>query len=303
MTRKTTRRIALGLLLVSAVLLITGTFAAYTRGDYVKRVVASKNVSTINLFSSNYLYLRESAATDFPLRMIPISSEGDVSVTVTICNYQQDDLTKVNEEPISYTLTAALVDVSGNTITDSELIGEMKISGQAFRNDGTYSASATLEGGTAATHFYEITCGKDYASRLENIYIRMEAVPVSGSQKLAARLNLGSGTLRTTPWSGTFVEVTGNDQDTTDLDGFNYVISGTEPATIRLTWNKEKVTLSKWSVELFDDADITKGDNSIEIKVGEKGTSYTLQFYRVGGIPSGERGSDVLEYVTFAIIK
>ena len=254
--RKTTRRNALWLLLVSASLLITGTYAAYTRGDYVKRVVATKNESTNILFSSNYLFPREVSSAEYPLRMISVSTEADLSVTVTVCNYRQDDLTKVNEESISYTWTASLVDVNGNIIADSELMQNIQISGNNFDNAGTYTTTGTLEGGNVSTHFYEITCGKDYVSRLENIFIQIAVVPDGGSQKLVAKLNLGSGALRSTPWSGKFVEVTSDDQDTTNLDGFNYVISGTESATVSLSWNSEKVTLSKRSIEQLDKADI-----------------------------------------------
>ena len=300
MTRKTKRSISIWVLCVSAILLITGVFAAYTRGDYVKRVVASKNETANIFFSSNYLYPREMSSAEAPLRMISVSSESDISVTVTVCNYNQDDLTKVNEESITYTLTAALVDADGKSVTDSELLSSLRISSNSFSAGGTYSKNSTLTGGAASADFYEITCGKEYASRLENIFILIQATPKSGSQKLVARLNLGSGAMRTTPWSGKFAEVTDDNQDTTNLDGFNYVISGTESATVSLKWNPEKVTLSKWSTEQFDAEDIEKGDSYIRIKVGEKGTSYTLQFYRVNGIPAGEKGSDVRGYVTFS---
>ena len=97
------------------------------------------------------------------------------------------------------------------------------------------------------------------------------------------------------------MEVTSDDQDTTGLDAFNYVISGTEKATVTLTWNTDFVTLSKWSMELFDNENIVEqSDNSIKIKVGEADTSYILQFYRVNGIPDGETGADVRQYVTFS---
>ena len=80
------RWIAIWLILACAALLVTGTYAAYTKVEYVKRVVASKNVTETILFSSNYLFLRNEGTTEYPLRMIPVGTESNASVTVTICN-------------------------------------------------------------------------------------------------------------------------------------------------------------------------------------------------------------------------
>ena len=318
---KITRRIALWLILASVALLITGTFAAYTRVEYVKRVVSSKNESNAFVFSSNYLYLRGSDSTEFPLRMISVSTEADVKITITVCNYLQNDLTRVNEETISYDFTAQLVDAGGRPLTSTDtlsyqnengetttikgqtLFDNIRISDTPLDNSGKYTASKTLEGGYPTTHFYEITCSQSYALYLDSVGIQMQAVPSGSNQeKLVAHLILGSGSQSGTPWSGKFVEVTDDNQDTTNLDAFNYVISGTESATVRISWIQDKVTLSPWSLELFDQGDITKTDNYIDVTVGEKGTSYTLQFYRSNGIPTGEKGVNVKKYVTFATL-
>lgn len=317
---KTTRRIALWLILASIALLITGTLAAYTRVEYVKRVVSSKNEARNFLFSSNYLYLRDSSSSQFPLRMISVSPQADVAVTVTVCNYLQSDLTRVNEETIEYNFTARLVDADGSplsankvlsyqeeggepiSITGQELIESLSISNTVSDNSGVYTASRTLAGGSATTHFFEITCKKEYAVFLNDVFIQMEAVPIGSDQeKLVALLILGSGTQNGTPWSGKFVEVTSDSQSTTNLDAFNYVISGTENTTVQIRWDPDRVTLSQWSMELFDEDDIENTDNnSIKVRVGEAGTSYTLQFYRVNGIPDDETGADVRGYVTFS---
>ena len=114
-----------------------------------------------------------------------------------------------------------------------------------------------------------------------------------------ARLSLHSGLKSDTPWSGKFAEITSDSQDTTDLDAFNYVISGTAKTDVRISWNSQFVTLSPWSLNLFDEADLQKGDNYIQISVGEAGTSYTLQFYRANGIPENETGAMVNGYVSF----
>ena len=307
MKQKKTRWVALWLIVAGVALLITGTYAAYTRAEYVKRVVASRNESTGFLFSSNYLYLREASLSEFPLRMIPVSTQSDVGVTITVCNYLQSDLTRVNEETVSYTFTARLVDASGNPLSEdrlSEYAGIISISGTASNGNGTYTASGTLVGGTATTHFYEISCSKDYADRLNDISIQVEVVPDGNSHvKLVALLRLSSGFQSDTPWNGRFAEVTSDSQNTTDIDAFNYIISGTKKTTVRIRWNTECVTLSPWSLNLFDSADLKTGDGYVEISVGEDSTSYTLQFYRVNGIPKDETGGVVNGYVSLEEIQ
>lgn len=323
--------VTIWLILVCAALLVTGTYAAYTKVEYVKRVVASKNRTETVLFSSNYLSQRESSSQTYPTRMIPVGTQSDASVTVTVCNYPQSDLTRVNEETITYTLTASLVDINDNpitaetiityqdaegnqaTITGEELAGKIKINDTDFDStDITYSAEGTLTGGTAQSQFYKITCGKDDIPILSAISIRMEAVPHDNNigMKLMGQLRLGTNYQQRTSWTGTFSGLPNADNEvTTDHDAFNYEISGTMEQTMRLSWNPDYVTLGRWSLEQFPRAqviDVTENDvvvkKYIDITVGAEGTptSYTLQFYRVGGIPlEGETVGDVKGYVSF----
>ena len=91
-----------------------------------------------------------------------------------------------------------------------------------------------------------------------------------------------------------------DDQDTTDIDAFNYVISGTATSTVEIEWDTNHVEISPWSLELFNDPVVTAqdGKKKIEVNVGAAAQSYTLQFFRINGIPSGETGADVKRYVS-----
>lgn len=317
--------VTIWLILVCAALLVTGTYAAYTKVEYVKRVVASKNQTETVLFSSNYLSQRESSSQTYPTRMIPVGTQSDASVTVTVCNYPQSDLTRVNEETITYTLTASLVDINDNpitaetiityqdaegnqaTITGEELAEKIKINDTPFNSTNiTYSAEGTLTGGTAQSQFYKITCGKDDIPILSAISIRMQAVPHDNNigMKLMGQLRLGTNYQQKTTWTGTFSGLT---EPTTDHDAFNYEISGTMEQTMRLSWNPARVTLGRWSrMELSIPEDNSKlqteGDMvyyDIEVGATDAPTSYTLQFYRVGGIPADETAAVVRGYVSF----
>ena len=95
---------ALSLVILCALLMITGTYAAYISIRNAKSVTVAKTATTEIRFSSNYLYLRERSDSLMPLKMISVSGQGDVSAAVTVCNYPQSDLKKVHEEDITYTL-------------------------------------------------------------------------------------------------------------------------------------------------------------------------------------------------------
>lgn len=317
--------ITIWLIAVCAALLVIGTYAAYTTVEYVKRVVAAKDGSETELFSSNYLYRRDTVG-EYPLRMIPVGTQNDASVTVTVCNYLQSDLTKANEADITYTLTATLVDADGNTmdlgkefsykngetdatITGAALAGEIKINGIDFTR-GTYTSSRTLTGGETHADLYTITCPQAYIPILSEVGIQMCAESDRVSKKLVAQLRLGAGNQQPTPWQGSFDDIASlsDDESTTAYHAFNYTISGTMEQTLRLSWDASKVTLDRWFWEDFGSPKKEDGNNGwkyIDINVGREGqpTSYTLQFYRVGGIPKDETAADVRGYVAYVKVE
>lgn len=315
--------VTIWLILVCVALVVTGTYAAYTKEEYQKRVVASKNVNELVLFSSNYLFQSDINSAAFPLRMIPVNTSNGVSVTVTVCNYPQSDLTRVSEGTITYNLTAQLVDLNNQPITnDSQVTYQLEngsqqtiygsalremiqINNTPFSEDGFYSAPGqVLQGGTAWTHFYTITTAQENIPILNAVGIRMVATPSGNvSKRLSGLLRLGSAFEHTTPWGGVFTDPM---TDTTKLDAFNYMISGTVEQTMRLAWNEQYVTLGKWSREQLGvnadpQTDAATGMKYIDVHLGAVGTptSYTLQFYRVNGIPLDENETMVASYVSF----
>lgn len=301
---------ALWLSLVCGLLLITGTYAAYSSIRNAKSVTVAKTATSEIRFSSNYLYLRESSDSLMPLKMISVSSQGDVSAAVTVCNYPQSDLKKVHEENITYTLSARLRDTAGEELTGEALaqaVAALKINGQAFAADGSLSmTSQTLPGGKASQNVYAVTCAKENIALLNTLTVEMQAVPANcpncaiGSHLLKARLWLSASGSADGSWSGQFQDDRKSNSDSKNLDGFNYEIYGTAQATMVLSWNPDKVALSAWSRDELPVASAT--DSSLTLNLGGDGnpTSYRLQFYRVNGIPEDETWEkDVLKYVTF----
>ena len=244
-----------------------------------------------------------------PLKMISVSGQGDVSAAVTVCNYPQSDLKKVHEEDITYTLYAQLRNTAGEALTGDALtqaVAALRINGQAFAADGSLSLTGqTLTGGKASQNVYAVTCAKENLALLSTLTVEMRAEPDSclncaiGSHLLKARLWLSASGNEDGSWSGQFQDDRKGNPDSKKLDGFNYEIYGTAQATMVLSWDPEKVSLSAWSRDELPVASAT--ESSLTLSLGGEGnpTSYRLQFYRVNGIPENETWEDVLKYVTF----
>ena len=301
--------LALWLAVLCVLLAITGTYAAYISVRNSKSVTVAKTAATEIRFSSNYLYLRESTDSLTPLKMISVSSQGDVSAAVTVCNYPQTDLKKVHETDIVYTLSARLLDTAGEPLTGDALTAAaaaLKINGQAFGADGTLSLTGqTLTGGKASQNVYAVTCGRENAALLSTLTVEMQAQPQDcqdcavGNYQLKARLLMSASGNEDGSWSGQFQDDRKGNPDPKKLDGFNYEIYGTAQAAMVLSWDPEKVALSAWSQAELSVAGTDASSVTLSLGGEGKPTSYRIQFYRVNGIPEDETWEDVLKYVTF----
>lgn len=282
------------LVLICVALLVTGTFAAYTNVETIKRVVATRAGTNDLRFSSSYL--TSSASGSYPVRLITVAEGSKVSIGVTVCNYSYSDLTLVSETPITYTLTARLVDSNGDPITDKSVItytasdGSTKtilgsalwekitIEGTASSN-GSYTATNTLPGGTSSQHLYRIICAAADYPILQAIAIQMEAV--HGSDRLAGLFQVTSATAQTAKWTGKFID---------DADAFNYEITGSAKGTLTLTWDSS-LRITPWFEEDLRKQNYFRSsdDNSITFSVGnqDQPNHYRIQFYRVNGANRG----------------
>lgn len=323
--------IAIWLVVFCAAWLVTGTYAAYTKVDSIKRVVSTTSGAEVR-FSSNHMTLKNGTDEEstYKLTAITSGSASSVSVSTTVCNFPQGDAAKSNPNTIAYLFTAELLDITGNpvnatsqlsysgangnqtTVTGARIVEALKINNQAFTagDNGAYCLeipNQQLAGGEAHQNVYKLTCEAENAAMLDAVMIQMKAIPtdptscgIGSDQFLAGRLRVLMNSGRSTVWTGGFTDM-GVTNTPGELDAFNYEISGTAKGTYVLSWNKEKVALSPWFLEDIDKT-INPGDNSISISLGEPGTptSYRFVFYRVGGIPEGETWAEVQGYVTFA---
>lgn len=291
MMKQTKRALMISLLsLLCVAVLAAGTYAAYTTHDSVKRVVSTQANQTELRFSSNYLSPCSSTtgSDGYAQRIISVGSSAEVSFGVTVCNYPQDDLSQVNEASITYTLSASLVDQNGASIS----VDGVTVNGTALSR----SFNDTLPGGQATQHLYVVRIPASAISALSNAYLQLVAAPTDGTatggMQLAGRLKIVPSAGQAAGWTGRFTDSL---SDPTQLDAFNYEISGSAQGTVTLTWDSTKVTLGQWSQALLG----VGNTSPVSFSVGgaDQPTSYRLQFYRVDGIPEGETEADVMKYV------
>lgn len=286
----------LRMLLLSLVcigVLAGGTYAAYTKSASHKWVVAAQETPSDLRFSSNYLASCDWKNLAYVSRLV--SAGGDtVTIGVTVCNYPQNDLSRVNDSHITYTLQTQLVKEDGSPASVDGLV--IQIDGSDF---GT-SLSGTLTGGVASQNLYRITLSAADLGKLENVYLQIAAIPDAPSaaatenQALAARLRILPAAAQATPWAGRFADTV----EYKSLDAFNYEIQGSAQGKVTLSWDSSKVALSPWSRALLKAGD----GNPITFSVGgaDQPTGYRLQFYRTCPIPADETWDSVNAYVTAA---
>lgn len=250
------------LVLCCAAVAATGTYAAYSTSGYAKRVIAAqtKATSSARRFSSNYLTENGSTTGN---RLVSVTNAGtSVIVGITVCNYPQNDATLFNTDTITYTISFKVHGADGNEITNSGItLGE---SGSAI----------TLTGGKTSHHLHKLTIPSDMLDQISAGYIEVTATPSAPADllPLSAKLQIVQSAAQQTGWVG---EVTSSD------DAINYQIHGTKQGTLTITWNKDVVSLSKWSAEMLEQP----ATSPLTISVGGAGkpTSYLLQFYWVNG--------------------
>lgn len=267
------------LVLVCLVLLLTGTYAAYTNTVYVKRVVTTGIDSNEAPFSSNYLY--EISGSTYFRHIVTVSENVSKQIYLTIYNYPQNDSTRVSSRDISYTLS---IDIVGNDGSSTNLTPPT-----ITPSAGTYQ----LPGNQISTDVFTITFTHEQVLALKDHVVRITAASTSGlspEKVLAAEFQLISASELNTGWKGQFTD----SESPAELAAFNYEVFGTAKGTITISWadSEEYVTLSNWSRE-----DLAPGStgSSISFSVGGEGqpTSYLLQFYRLRGRADGDDWPDI----------
>lgn len=258
------------LALVCLVLLGTGTLAAYTKVENVKRVAAVKSSTDELCFSSNYLTLWDGG--DRTKKTFNVNQNSSFTIHLNICNYPQKDITKFSASDIVYTLSISLINENGDVVNNPAVNDLLSV-------NPTYAGEHRLSGGAANYDRYIISSNN--IETLARYTIRIEATSSSLNKTLdktlAADLKLKI-TSQSISWKVGPAD-TGN-----DFDAFNFDIFGTADETVKLSWPSDLVRISPWAKDDLQVVDATNISNgSITFKVGGSGqpTRYRLQFYKV----------------------
>jgi hypothetical protein len=285
--------LALGII----ILLSLGTFAAYTSNNSVKRVISTQSGSGI-LFSSNYLSVYNFADSAISTKVINFNKGSSTVLNVTVCNYAQGVLTKVNDDYINYIFKVELLDKNGNALTSSNSInvttssGISKVNGDVISKlykiettEGsssiTYSFDTStgicktktqeLTGGISDRDIFKITIPEDYAGYVN---MKISALPVDedGNEVTSYKAtdsNYLSRIISTsildsskqTSWTGEFTEAT-KDSSSLKFSGFNYTVSGNGNGTVTIQWDSDYLAISPWFLENLG-VDATAANNSV----------------------------------------
>ena len=267
-------RVAAGIFSIGMlILIVSGSFAAYTSFNSVKRVVSTERRSD-TMFGSNYLTLLNLTDNNYSIRRITLSEEDDKNTfTVKVCNYAWGDKSLYNTKDIMYTVQANLIAMDGGKLPES--ITKIRINDIPFNANGKCElTSQELKAGKAREDTYRFELPAELKNKIE-IQIVVEPVSESveavNSQKLAAVISFADYE-SVKSWTGHFLD-SQTGRIPADYDAFNYEISGNGAGTVTMTW-PESLQLSKWST---DGKQVT---GSYSFEVDGATTAVQFQFYR-----------------------
>lgn len=268
---------------LSAVLVGFVSYAAYTNLNSVKRVVSTQGGKG-TAFSSNYLNLIAITSEDtnpYPLKNIsfPPNSE-TISFEINVCNYVQNNPSRVNESDITYDFILELIKDNAETNLEGLTVKDKSGATHNFTNGVCTISGQKLTGKTRSVDTYTVTVPKSFIGKIQ---IKATAKPDSASYSATDNFKLGriftfsDYSAAATTWTGSFSETT-----TEGFDGFNYVIKGQGKGTVTLTWNYKALEINKVFIENNGLTVTTNGDvNIIEMLVDSAVQGrYNIQFYK-----------------------
>ena len=268
-------RVAAGIFSIGMlILIVSGSFAAYTSFNSVKRVVSTDRRSD-TMFGSNYLTLLNLTDNNYSIRRITLSEEGDKNTfTVKVCNYAWGDKSLYNTKDIMYTVQAKLIAMDGGNLPES--ITNISINAIPFNANGECTlTSQDLKAGKARENTYRFELPAELKNKIEiQIVVKptIESEEAVNSQKLAAVISFADYE-SVKSWTGHFLDSQANGRTPADYDAFNYEISGNGAGTVTMTW-PESLQLSKWTT---DGKQVT---GPYSFGVDGATTAVQFQFYR-----------------------
>lgn len=278
---KTNLLIIINCSLACMFLLIAGSLAAYTSLSNAKRTIST--VGSKQLFSSNLL-LEYGDENEIQGKSMSFSADGDNTFKVSVCNYAQGDAGKYASENITYNINVSLLDRNGVAVTDQNILSQCKWDNTSF-SDLTQSLKDTLTGGIESKNIYSVTVPAAYMQKYK---IRITAKPpTNSSYKPLGRLLYFSKDTASSEWRISYLSDEQN-QEAYELGCIHVKLTGSEYATLTLTWDTDHVQIDPWFLEDM------KNDKNASATVGADNKSLT---FTAGG-DTGTNQYDIVFYRT-----
>lgn len=295
---------------ILALITIYIAYAAYNGTAIVKRVVSTQPTST-SVFSSNYL---EEYSSNITVKDLRTTTEGNFTVSVTVCNYDQMDVNSYAKGLIEYELKAELVHQVGD---DYELVNSVQMNGdvpkifniQKTMDDNVATSGETvndlnvnpfivtypvesLTGGSPLKDSFNICFdAAEVAKETPDLFIRVTATPTeqsvqlnSGITTLACIISVSQGRSVETGWHGSLQETDSSEE----YDAYNLIIEGSGVGEIDILWDNTEFTMNPKFVELYS-AKLTRESDVLDRPGWKKRTlsvnsmqenRYDVQFYK-----------------------
>ena len=264
-------------------LLIAGSLAAYTSLSNAKRTIST--VGSKQLFSSNILLEYDNEKNDIQGKSLSFSTDGNIVFKVSVCNYAQGDAGKYVSEDITYKINVSLIDQSGNTVTDQNVLSGYKWEDKSF--SALKEVDGTLKGGTELKNTYSVTVP---AADMKKYKIRITAVPDNNRYKPLGRILYFSEDIASSEWRISYLSDELK-QNAYDLGCIHIKLTGSEYATLTLKWNPEHVQIDPWFLEDIKNngnASVTVGTDIKSLTFtagGDTGKNqYNIAFYRTNPV-------------------
>lgn len=259
---------------VSMLLLIGGSYAAYTRQAYQRGIARNRDTETIS-FTSNYLQLCTSGTAENSYIQKNVvygkdeTTANTVSFDIYVYNYANGNKSLVSQKDITYTMKIEFKDGDGKNYTvkcDDDNAVTVK--------DNVYEVTKTLTGRAANANQFTISFP---GSEIDKMKITASAIPadvtITNNQILAAILVPSTSTSASSfRAEGTFIDK--SEGTPKDYDGFNYEVSisgGKAEAT--LTWNPDIVEIDKYFLKKIGKQ---KSDINTETDSGKQTLTFTM---------------------------
>lgn len=278
-------------ILISCILLIlvvvTGTFAAYTSRSFVKGVATTPKQS-LGLSSDYLVVVAQNATQDkYAVRKILLEEKGeedDTPYTISFYIQNSSDGT-VNKNSMKYSLFVAGLPGGVSISRDGD-----DITANAADTNG--AEAPLMPAYTKTTHFYQISIPKAVIQDAREIIVK--AVPDEDSDSsgnmIAAKFQPSiAGVVAGFSYKGGFIDETSTNKPS-DYAAFNYevlVFNATEEHQMVLTWDDRYVEIDPLFLEKINKAPITSSSDSnvkyVEFPMDAEKDSYLIRFYRLDG--------------------